>query len=184
MHEVANLGAPGVERGEKMLVVPDRVRPHALLIHEAVRRGDVGDFRQPRHRHAEQRAHAVLDDHAGINLRRQFAEHLEVEPRRRDLREVARVGKKGPAGPDRSGNHLRVTKRVNGHRHVTRQRRARIRGREGEKSPAPFNRAPSSGAVACGSSASAPAAPAPAPGGRCRPRAFSAAPAAAADCRR
>ena len=115
MHHVADFRPPVLALGEKMLVMPDRVRPHTLFIHETVRRFDVRDFREPCDRHAEQRAHAVFDHHASVNRGRQIAQHAEIQGGRRELREIPRIGKKRPADLAGGGDNLGAAQDVNGH---------------------------------------------------------------------
>ena len=45
-----------------MLVMPDAIRPHALLIDKEIRLLDVGNLRQPRQRDAKQRPQGAAKD--------------------------------------------------------------------------------------------------------------------------
>ena len=72
VNAIAHLGAPAFQRAKSVLVIPQRVRPDALLIHKMPRLLDVRDFHEPGERDAEKRAHAILDHHAGMHLRRQL----------------------------------------------------------------------------------------------------------------
>ena len=90
-----------------MLVVPDAVGADALLIHEKFPRLDVGDFREPADGEAEQRPHAVLDHHPGMDALGQVGEDRKIQFGRRDPRQIARVGKKVPRALQARAQDLR-----------------------------------------------------------------------------
>lgn len=85
------------ERGEDVLVMPEAVGAEALFVHEVIRLADGGDFGEPGELDAEERADTVFDHQALVHFFREAADDLEIELRRRDAGEVARVGEKGPA---------------------------------------------------------------------------------------
>lgn len=83
---------------EKMLVVPDAVRPHPLLVDKELSFLYMGNFRHPGDRNPEYWTNFVLDEHARVHLVRQLGLHLEPHIGRRDDGEVARRGKEFPGG--------------------------------------------------------------------------------------
>lgn len=89
---VADLRA-AVDRLELVRVLPESVRPMYLPIDKSVRRLPDGDPGRPGDRDAEE-AQPVSEQRALAQLGRRL-EDAEVEPRRRDPLEVARVGEEG-----------------------------------------------------------------------------------------
>jgi len=67
------------------------------------------------HRAPEQRTNAIFDHHAGIDLGGQLSDDLEIKLRRGDPRQIAWVGKEGPALLDTRGNDLRGPENMDRH---------------------------------------------------------------------
>ena len=101
-----------------MLVMPDAIRPDPLLIHEKAERLHVRDLRHPAQRQRQQRPHAILDHQARVHPLRQLRKHAEIERRRGDLGEIARIGKEVPGALQRGWDDLGGLQDVQGHRRV------------------------------------------------------------------
>ena len=106
--------APG-QFAKGMFVMPHLVGADPLLVDKAMRCLDVHDFGQPGERNSEHGRDGVFDHQARINFRRQLALDHEIHRGRRDLLQVARIGKKAPAIRQRHRHVLASLKLVNGH---------------------------------------------------------------------
>src|ERR1700694_3035641 len=112
MHEVRHLHA--ALYGFKMvLVVPQAVRSLALLIHEHPEWFHMRDLRHPGQGNAEKRAHRIAHYLPGIDF---FAEDLlrdpELQRRRRNERQLRRIGEKSPGSFHRSRDLLDIFQAV------------------------------------------------------------------------
>ena len=71
MNQIADFGLSVGERSKKVFVMPDPIGANALLVHEAVRRINRRNLRQPPNANPEQRSDGVFDHQARINRVRQ-----------------------------------------------------------------------------------------------------------------
>jgi len=77
MYDITHLHSTG-NFCEMMLMVPEPVWPEALLVHEHPGLVDMGDLRNPVHRHPGQCRNLINDDQSGMDSRRDFRHDPEA----------------------------------------------------------------------------------------------------------
>lgn len=101
MYDIRHID-PAFHRFKGVAVMPEAIRPKALLIYKEVGRRSVlwtfemGDFRNPLQRNAQKRTNPVFNDESCFHHRRYFRENIKAHVGRRDDFEVLWARKEGP----------------------------------------------------------------------------------------
>jgi hypothetical protein len=103
LHSRASISERNLPKGMRMM--PKFVRAAHLSVDERIGRIVGLDHRPPVNRHLEERQ-AIINHCAGLHLDRQFRHKAEVQKRRRDLLQVARVAEKSKNFVQRPANDL------------------------------------------------------------------------------
>ena len=103
---------------EMVLVVPEPIWSKTLLVHEVVRRGNMGYLRHPAHGETGKRLDPVFDDEAGVHARWRFRADVETEPVGGYRAQVSGVAEKGPCFGKLYRQHLDLLDLKNSHRHL------------------------------------------------------------------
>lgn len=91
IHDVSHQ-SPTVFFFERVVVIPQLIRPFELLVDEPKGRLPLGNFRSPADWDAV-KLKLVVDQSALLNVDRSVREHSEVQPRRSDFFQLKRVSK-------------------------------------------------------------------------------------------